>query len=76
MTPNFKFRPTSASVAAATIPAQEGTTEGFQSSTNGWEFKPTVDIKVTDSATSTMAETGFATLTRWGSSTQIPRSCW
>ena len=48
MTPNFKFRPTSASVAAATIPAQEGTTEGFQSSTNGWEFKPTVDIKVTD----------------------------
>ena len=48
LTPNFKFRPTFASVAAATIPAQEGTTEGFKSSTNGWEFKPTVDIQVTD----------------------------
>ena len=47
LTPSFKFRPTFASVAAATIPAQEGTTEGFQSSTNGWEFKPMVDIQVT-----------------------------
>ena len=34
-------------IPAASIPAQEGTTEGFQSSTNGWEFKPTVDIQVT-----------------------------
>ena len=44
---NFKFRPVSAPVAAATITPQEGTTEGFKSSTNGWEFKPTVDIQVT-----------------------------
>jgi hypothetical protein len=44
---NFKFRPVAAPVAAATIPPQEGTTEGFTSSTNGWEFTPTVDIQVT-----------------------------
>jgi hypothetical protein len=48
LTPNFKFRPTFASVAAATIPAQEPMEPPYNTCTNGWEFKPTVDIKVTD----------------------------
>jgi hypothetical protein len=47
-TPTHTWTPGAKPIPAATFPAQEGTTEGFQSSTNGWEFKPTVDIKVTD----------------------------
>ncbi len=48
LTPNFKFRVVPVPVAAAAFPAQEGTNEGFASSTNGWEFRPTADIVVTD----------------------------
>jgi len=46
-TPTRTWKPGARPIPAASLPAQEGTTEGFKSSTNGWEFKPTVDIQVT-----------------------------
>ena len=46
-TPTGTWTPGAKPIPAASIPAQKGSTEGFQSSTNGWEFKPTVDIQAT-----------------------------
>ena len=46
-TPTGTWTPGAKPIPAASIPLQKGTTEGFKSSTNGWEFKPTVDIQVT-----------------------------
>lgn len=47
-TPTYAWSPGASPIPAATIPTQEGSNAGFTSSANGWEFKPTVDIEVTD----------------------------